>query len=215
MKIKKKKTTIVWRKNQNPVDCFAIWEIPFITYPFFFFFFKTYLFPCGSVVRDLPTMRETWVRSLAWEDPLGKGYPFQYSRESQHTRLPCPSPTTRVHSNSCASSQWCHPANSSSVVPFSSCPQSLPASGSFPMSQLLGWGGQSIGVSASTSVLPVNNPGLISFRMDWLDLLAIQGTFKTLLQHHNSKASVLQHSAFFTVQLLTLIHGSWENLSLD
>ena len=76
--------------------------------------------------------------------------------ESQHTRPPCPSPTPRVHSDSRPSSQWCHPAISSSVVPFSSCPQSFPASGSFPMSQLFAWGGQSIGVSASASVLPMN-----------------------------------------------------------
>jgi len=76
--------------------------------------------------------------------------------ELQHTRPPCPSPTPGVHSNSCPSSRWCHPAISSSVVPFSSCPQSLPASESFPVSQLLAWGGQSTGVSASTSVLPKN-----------------------------------------------------------
>ena len=74
----------------------------------------------------------------------------------QHTRPPCPSPTSRACSNSCPLSQWCHPAISSSVVPFSSCPQSLPASGSFPMSQLFTWGVQSIGVSASASVLPMN-----------------------------------------------------------
>ena len=80
-----------------------------------------------------------------------------WSHESQHARPPCPSPTPRVHPNSCASSWWCHLAISSSVVvPFSSCPQSLPASGSFPMSQLFAWGGQSIGVSASASVLPMN-----------------------------------------------------------
>ena len=71
-------------------------------------------------------------------------------------RPPCPSPTPGVYSNSCPSNQWCHPAISSSVVPFSSCPQSLPSSGSFPMSQLFAWGGQSIGVSASASVLPMN-----------------------------------------------------------
>ena len=76
--------------------------------------------------------------------------------ELQHARPPCPSPTPRVYSNSCPSSQWCHPAISSSVVPFSSCPQSLPASGSFPMSQVFKWGGQSFGVSALASVLPVN-----------------------------------------------------------
>ena len=74
----------------------------------------------------------------------------------QHARPPCPSPTPRAYSNSCPSSQWCHPTISSSVVPFSSCPESFPASGSFPMSQLFISGGQSIGVSASTSVLPIN-----------------------------------------------------------
>ena len=79
-----------------------------------------------------------------------------WPHESQHARPPCASPTPRVHPNSCAWSQWCHPAISSSVIPFSSCSQSLPASGSFPMSQLFTWGGQSIGVSASASVLPTN-----------------------------------------------------------
>ena len=76
--------------------------------------------------------------------------------ESQHARPPCPSPTPRVYSNSCPLNWWCHPAISSSVVPFCSCPQSLPASGSFPMSQFFSSGGQSTGVSASTSVLPMN-----------------------------------------------------------
>ena len=98
--------------------------------------------------------------------------------ESQHARPPCPSTAPGVHSNSRPSSQWCHPAISSSVVPFSSCPQSLPAPGSFPVSQLFTWGGQRIGVSALASVLP----GLISFRMDWLNLLKVQGTLKSLLQ---------------------------------
>ena len=131
------------------------------------------------------------------------------AQSSQHARPPCPSPTPRVHPNSCASSQWCHPAILSSVVPVFSCPQPLPASESFPMSQLFAWGGQSIGVSASASVLPKSlsigpskeHPGLISFRMAWLDLLAVQGTLKSLLQHHSSEASILWHSAFFTVQL--------------
>ena len=116
-------------------------------------------------------------------------------RESQHTRPPCPSPTHGVYSNSYPSSQWCHPAISSSVVPFCSCPQSFPASGSFPMSQFFAW-------SFSFSITPSNeHPGLISFRMDWLYLLAVQGTLKSLLQHHSSKAALLQCSAFFTVQL--------------
>ena len=81
-----------------------------------------------------------------------------WPHESQHTRPPCPSPTPGVHSNSCPSSWWCHPAISSSV-PFCSCPQSLPASGSFPMSQLFIWGGQSTGVSALASFLPKKSQG--------------------------------------------------------
>ena len=89
--------------------------------------------------------------------------------ESQHTRPPCPSPTPGVHSNSRPSSWWCHPALSSSVVPFSSCPQSLPASGSFPMNQLFTWSGQSIGVSASASFLPKNT-------QDWSPLNGLVGS---------------------------------------
>ena len=88
------------------------------------------------------------------------------------------------------------------VVPFSSCSQSLPASGSFPMSQFFTSGSQSISKSFSFSISPSNeHPGLISFRMDWLDLLVVQGTLKGLLQHHSSKASILQHSTFFIAQL--------------
>ena len=120
----------------------------------------------------------------------------------QHARLPCPSPTPGVYSNSCPLSRWCHPTISSSVVSFSSCPQSFPASWSFPISQFFASGGQNIGISASASVLLINEySGLISFRMDWLDLLAVQGTLRSLLQHHSSKASILRCSAFFKVQL--------------
>ena len=91
---------------------------------------------------------------------------------------------------------------SSSIIPFSSCPQSFPASGSFPMSQFFTSGGQSIVASASASVSRSNEySGLISFRIDWFDLLAVQGTLKSILQHYNLKASVLQCSAFFMVQL--------------
>ena len=114
---------------------------------------------------------------------------------------PCPSPTPGAYSNSCPLSRWCHPSISSSVVPFSSCPQSLLASGSFPMSQLFTWGGQSIWSFSFSINLSNEHPGLISFRMDWLDLLAVQGTLKSLLQHHSSKVSILWHSAFFIVQL--------------
>ena len=98
-------------------------------------------------------------------------------------------------------SLWCHPAISSSVVPFSSCPQSLPASESFPKSQLFARWPKYL-ASFSFSIIPSKeHPGLISFRMDWLDLLAVQGTLKSLLQHHSSKASILWCSAFFTAQL--------------
>ena len=121
--------------------------------------------------------------------------------ELQHARHPYPSPTPGVYPNSCPSSQWCHPAISSSVIPFSSCPQSLPGSGSFPMSQLFAWDGNSIGVSASTSVLLKITQDWSPFRMDWLDLLAVQGTLKSLLQHYSSKASILRRSAFFIIQL--------------
>ena len=120
----------------------------------------------------------------------------------QHARPPYPSPTPGVHSDSSPSSRWCHPAIWSSVVSFSTCPQSLPASESFPMSQLFAWGGQSTGVSFSFNIIPSKeHPGLISFRMDWLDLLAVHGTQKSFLQHHSSKVSILQRAAFFTVQL--------------
>ena len=124
-----------------------------------------------------------------------------WPHELQHTSLPCPSLSPGVHSDSCPLSQWCHPTISSFFTPVSSCPQSFPASGSFPMSQLFASGGQSIGVSAS-NISPSNeHPGLISFRMNWLDLLAVQRTLKSILQHHGSKASILRHSAFFIVQL--------------
>ena len=123
------------------------------------------------------------------------------THELQHTRLPCPSPSPGACSNSCPSSWWCHPTISSSVVPFSSCPQSFPASGSFPISQFFASSGQRIGVSASASVLPMNI-------QDWFPLgwtgwifLQVQGALKSLLQHHSSKASILRRSAFFMVQL--------------
>ena len=120
----------------------------------------------------------------------------------QHARLPCSSQTPEACSNSCPSSWWCHPTNSSSVIPFSSCLQSFPASGSFPRSQFFASDGQSIGIFSFT-ISPSNEySGLISFRMDLLDLCAIQGTFKSFLQHHSSKTSILPCSAFFIVQLL-------------
>ena len=104
----------------------------------------------------------------------------------------------RAYSNSCPLPRWWHPMISSSVIPFSSCLQSFPVSGSFLMSQLFSPGGQSTGASVSAAVLPSEYWGLTSFRIDWFDLLAVQGTLKSLLQH-NSKASILQPSAFFMV----------------
>ena len=119
----------------------------------------------------------------------------------QQARLPCPPLSPRVCSNSCLFSQWCYLTISFSAVPFSFCLTSFPASRSFPMSQLFTSGGQSI-KSISFSISPSNEySGLISFRIDWFDLLAVQGILKSLLQHHNSKTSIFQHSAFFMVQL--------------
>ena len=117
----------------------------------------------------------------------------------QHTRPPHPSPTPRVYSNSCPSSQWCHPNISPSFVPFS-CLQSFPASIFSNESALhIRWPKY---CSFSFSISPSNEYwGLISFRIDWLDLLAVQGTLKSLLQHHSSKASILQCWTFFIVQL--------------
>ena len=110
-------------------------------------------------------------------------------------RPPCPSPTPGVYPNSCLLSRWCHPTISSSVVLFSSCLKSFPASKSFKMSQFLTSGGQIIG-SFSFNISPSKEYlGLISFRMAWLDLLAVEKTLKSLLQHHSSKASILQCSA--------------------
>ena len=119
----------------------------------------------------------------------------------QHARLPCPSLSPRVCSNSCPLSRCCHPIISSSVAPFCSCSQSFPASRSFPIESVLRmrwpkcW-------SFSFSISPFNEySGLISFTIDWFDLLAVQETLKILLQHHSSKTSILWHSAFFVVQL--------------
>ena len=130
--------------------------------------------------------------------------------EPQHVRPPCPSPTPRVYSNSRPSSQWCHPTILFSVVPFSSCLQSFPASGSLQMSQFFASGGQSIGVSFNIS--PSNeHSGLISFRMDWLDLLAVQKSSATpQLKSINSSVLSFLYSPTFTP-----IHDYWKNHSFD
>ena len=115
--------------------------------------------------------------------------------ESQHARPPRPSPTPRVHSNSCLSRRWCHPAISSSVIPFSSCPQSLPASGSFPMSQLFAWGGQSIGVLSSASVLLMNTQDWSL--LGWTGWISLQSKG---LSRVFSNTTVQKHQ-FFSAQL--------------
>ena len=113
--------------------------------------------------------------------------------ESQHARPPCPSPTPRLHSNSCASSRWCHPAISSSVIPFSSCPQSPPALVSFPMSQLFAWGGQSTRVSALTSVLPKKSQGWSP--SEWTGWISLQSKGLSRLF---SNTTVQKHQFFGT-----------------
>jgi len=133
--------------------------------------------------------------------------------ELQHARPPCPSPTPEVHPNSCPLSQWCHPATSSSVVPFSSCPQSLPASESFPMSQLFAWGGQSIGVWALASVLAKNT-------QDWSPLECTSGTPCSPRDSQASSPTPQFKSINFSVltflhsPTITSIHDHWKNHSL-
>ena len=122
------------------------------------------------------------------------------SHELQHARPSCPSQTPGVYSNSCPSNGWCHPAISSSIVPFSSCPQFLQASGSFPVSQLFTSGGQSTGVSTSASVLSMNTQDWCP--LWWTGWISLQSKgLSRVFSNRSSKASIFQHSAFFTVQL--------------
>ena len=119
----------------------------------------------------------------------------------QHARPPCPSKTPGVYSNSCPLNQWCHPTISSSALPFSSLIQSFPVTGAFQMSQIFTSGGQSIEVSASTSVLPMNIQDWFPWGWTGWNSLQSKGLCKSLLQHHSSKASILWQSSFFIVQL--------------
>ena len=136
------------------------------------------------------------------------------SHELQHTTPPCPSPTPGVHSDSCPSSLWCHPAISSSVIPFTSCSQSLRASESFPMSQLFTWGGQSTGVSALASFLPKKSQG--GSPSEWTGWISLQSKglsrvfSNTMVQSINSSVLSLLHSP-----TLTSIHDYWKNHCLD
>ena len=141
--------------------------------------------PCVKLISSIQFSRSVVSDSL-------------WPHESEHARPSCPSPPPRVYPNLCPWSLWCHPTISSSVVPFS-CPQSLPASGLSNESTIrIRWPKY---WSFNFSISPSNeHPGLISFHMDWLNFLAVKGTLKSLLQHHTSKASILQRSAFFIVQ---------------
>ena len=134
--------------------------------------------------------------------------------ELQQARPPCPSPTLGVHSNSRPSSRWCHPTISSSVIPFSSYPQSFPASGSFQMSQLFTSGGQSIGVSASTSVLPINTQDWSP--SEWTGWISLQSKdsqeSSPTPQFKSINSSLL---SFLYSPTLTSIHDHWKNYSLD
>ena len=135
---------------------------------------------CCSVTQSCPTL---WPHGL------------------QHIRLPCPSQFPEVCSNSCLLNWWCHSTLSSSVTPLSSCPQSFPASGYFPMSWLFTSGDQNIGASASASVLPMNIQGWFPLRFTYLISLQSKALSQSLLQHHCSKASILRCSGFFMAQL--------------
>ena len=152
--------------------------------------------------------------SVSQFSSVAQSCPTLRPHELQHTRPPCPLPTPRVYSNSCLSSRWCHPAISSSVIPFSSCPQSLPASGSFPKSQLFTSGGQSIGVSASASILPMNTQDWSP--LGWTGWISLQSKglstvfSNTTVQSINSLALSFLHSP-----TLTSIHDHRKNHSLD
>ena len=166
----------------------------------------------GSVAKISRSWQLFWCKSKGRDEKFRNNHKFmsvQFScsvvsdslrpHESQHTRPPCPSPTPSVYSNSCPSSQWCHPAIF--CCPLLLLPWIPPTIRVFSNESTLCmrwpkyW-------SFSFSISPSNeHPGLISFRMDWLDLLAVQGTLKSPLQNHSSKASILWHSAFLTVQL--------------
>ena len=162
-------------------------------------------------------IRKQWyICTMEYSVQFSRSVVSDYLRphELQHARPPCPSPTPGVHPDSCPSSQWCHSAISSSVIPFSSCPQSLPASESFPMRQLFSWGGQSTGVSALASFLPKKSqgwspsewPGWISLQSKGLSRVFSKPQFKSI----NSSVLSFLHSP-----TLTSIHDHWKNHSLD
>ena len=150
-------------------------------------------------IRERKPQRQIWQALSSVQISPSVGSYFLWPHGLQHARLPCPSLSPRACLNACPLSWWCHPTISSSIVLFSSCLQSFPAPGFFPMNQFFPSDGQNIGASAS-EISPSNEylrP--ISFIIDWFDLLAVQWTLESLLQHHSSKPSILQRSAFFMV----------------
>ena len=144
---------------------------------------------------------------------VAQSCPTLRPHELQHARPPCPSPTPRVYPNPCPLSWWCHPTISSTVIPFSSCPQSFPASGSFQMSQLFASGGQSIGVSASTSVLPMNTQDWSPLGWTgWISCSPRDSQESSTPQFKSINSSALSPLYSST---LTSIHDHWKNHSLD
>ena len=137
-----------------------------------------------------------------------------WSHELQHAKLPCPSVSPIICSNSCPLNQWCHPAISSFVIPFSSHPQSFPASGSFPMSWLFASGGQVLEFQPQRQSFQWIF-SLFPWRWTGLIFLQSKGTLKSLLQHHSSNTSVLQCSAFCMVQLSNPYMTTWKKHSFD
>ena len=131
----------------------------------------------------------------------------------QHTRLPCPSPTPGAYSNSCPSSQWCHPTISSSVVPFSSHCQSFPASGSFPMSQFFASSGQRIGVSASSSVLPINIQDW--FPLGWTGLILQSKELSRVFSNITAQKHQFFGAQPFLWSTLTSLHDYWKKHRFD
>ena len=164
-------------------------------------------FPLGGEIHEFVPGDQVWSRTETWllGPTLEGSISVQFSRsvvsnslrphESQHASPTCPSPTPGLYPNACPSSRWCHPTISSSVIIFSSCPQSLPSSGSFPMSQLFAWGGQTIGVSASASVLPMNTQDWSP--LEWSGWISLQP--KGLSRVFSS--TTVQKHEFFGTQL--------------
>ena len=179
--------------------------------------------PCGPASKLDLKKADKWRKNQAWKWAL-RWLCFQFSSVTQlcptlcdpmdcmqHTRLPCPSPTPRAYSNVCPLSWWCHPTISSSVVPFS-CLQSFPASGSFQMSQFFASGGQSIGASASISVLPMN-----WFPLGWTGWISLQSKRDSQESSPTSQFNSINSLAliFLCSPTLTSIHDYWKNHSFD